>query len=212
MPDRAARDPHTLAFDGNGALWFTVQGGNFVGRLNPALGSVDLVAVPSRGARPYGIAIAPDGTPWVALFGTPKLASIDPQTLALREHPLPRPEARPRRIGVTSDGRVWYVDHRAGFVGALTPATGAIAEWQLPAGARARPYGMAVDDRDRVWIVETGPSPNTLVGFDPATARFFSETPIPSGAGSVRHMVFDPATGALWFGTDAGTLGRARID
>ena len=212
MPDAAARDPHTLIFGGDGKLWFTVQGGNFVGRLDPAAQSIDLVAVPTRRARPYGIAIAPDGTPWVALFGTAKLASIDPRTLSLREHPLPRAEARPRRIGVTSDGRVWYVDHRAGFLGALDPATGAIAEWRMPAGRRARPYAMAIDDRDRIWIVETGPRPNTLVGFDPATERFFSITPIPSGAGSVRHMVYDPPGGSLWFGTDAGTIGRAQID
>ena len=212
MPDPAARDPHTLIFDADGVLWFTVQGGNFVGRLDPATQAMDLIAVPSGGARPYGIAIAPDGTPWVALFGTAKLASLDPRTLRLREHPLPRSGARPRRIAVTSDGVVWYVDHRAGFLGALNPASGTIAEWPMPAGARARPYAMAVDDRDRVWVVETGPNPNTLVGFDPATKRFFSVTPIPSGAGSVRHMVYDPVSGALWFGTDAGTLGRARID
>ena len=212
MPDRAARDPHTLIFDSDGALWFTVQGGNFVGRLDPATESIDLIAVPTRGARPYGIAIAPDGTPWIALFGTAMLASIDPRTLALREHALPRRKTRPRRIGVTSDGVVWYGDHRAGFLGALTPETGAIAEWPMPAGARARPYAVAVDGRDRVWLVETGTSPNTLVGFDPATERFFSVTPIPSGAGSVRHMVYDPESGALWFGTDAGTLGRARIE
>ena len=31
MPDPAARDPHTLVFDKNGDMWFTVQGGNFVG-------------------------------------------------------------------------------------------------------------------------------------------------------------------------------------
>ena len=32
MPDEAARDPHTLTFDAEGDMWFTVQGGNFVGK------------------------------------------------------------------------------------------------------------------------------------------------------------------------------------
>ena len=41
---------------------------------------VDLIPVPTRRSRPYGIIIAPNGTPWVALFGTNKLASIDPRT------------------------------------------------------------------------------------------------------------------------------------
>ena len=54
MPDRAARDPHTLALDPRGGdLWFTVQGGNRVGRLEPKTGRVRLVAsaVPHRTGR-----------------------------------------------------------------------------------------------------------------------------------------------------------------
>jgi virginiamycin B lyase len=70
---------------------------------------------------------------------------------------------------------------------------------------------MAADDRGRFWLVETGPQPNRLVGFDPKSATFFSVTPIPSGGGTVRHMVFDAPSRTLWFGTDAGTIGRARV-
>src|ERR1041385_7786772 len=55
----------------------------------------------------------------------------------------------------------------------------------------ALPYAMAVDDRDRLWVVETGPQPNRLVGFDPASQKFFSQTPIAeSGGVTVRHMVY----------------------
>jgi virginiamycin B lyase len=70
---------------------------------------------------------------------------------------------------------------------------------------------MAVDDRDRIWIVETGVSPNRFVGFDPATEAFFAATAIASGGGSVRHMTHDPRTRSIWFGTDTNTLGRARL-
>jgi virginiamycin B lyase len=70
---------------------------------------------------------------------------------------------------------------------------------------------MAVDGDDRLWFVETGSEPNRLVGFDPAVERFVSVTEIPSGGGSVRHMHYDGATGAVWFGTDAGTIGRAVV-
>ena len=33
MPDPAAADPHTLVTDDRGNLWFTVQGGNFIGHV-----------------------------------------------------------------------------------------------------------------------------------------------------------------------------------
>ena len=51
MPDPAARDPHTLVFDSKGDIWFTVQGGNFVGKLTRSTGEVQLVKVPTERAR-----------------------------------------------------------------------------------------------------------------------------------------------------------------
>jgi virginiamycin B lyase len=213
MPDPGARDPHTLLFGEGDRIYFTVQGGNRVGRLDAGTGEVTLREVPTEGARPYGIVRAPDGTVWVAEFGTHKLLRVDPEAMAIEEVPLPRTEARPRRLQPTSDGRIWYGDYAGGYLGAYDPATGEFEEWPLPRGGEARPYAMAVDARDRLWVVETGPrgEPNRLVGFDPGDETFFSITPIPSGGGTVRHMVYHEPTSTIWFGTDANTVGRARI-
>lgn len=211
MPDSAARDPHTLVFGPGNSIWFTVQGGNYIGRFMPANGDVQLIKVPTPRARPYGIAIDSKGTVWANLFGSNKLAKIDPKTMALTEIDQPRAETRGRRIAITSDDKVWYVDYAGGFLGRYDPATKAFKEWKAPAGAQSRPYAMTVDDKDRLWFVETGPNPNVLVGFDPKTEQFFSTTPIDSGAGAVRHMVFHAPTRSIWFGTDANTLGRAII-
>ncbi|HEU4588983.1 MAG TPA: hypothetical protein VFS11_10060 [Gemmatimonadales bacterium] len=212
MPDPAAADPHTLTFDPAGDIWFTVQNGNFVGKLTVATGAIRLVKVPTERARPYGIVVDKQGRPWFCEFGTNKLGTIDPATFAVREIPLPDAKARPRRIALTSDGRVWFVDYVRGTLGRLDPASGKLAEWPLPAGASALPYAMAADDRDRLWMVETGPQPNRLVGFDSRTERFTDETPIaPSGGLVVRHMVYDRASGALWMGTDANTIARAAV-
>jgi len=213
MPDPAARDPHTLVFDEDESrIFFTVQGGNYVGRLTVASRAVDLIEVPTPRARPYGIRIAPDGTVWAVLFGTNKLAEIDPESLALTEHELPDEDARPRRLGILSNGHIYYGDYARGRLGRFDPASGEVSEWPMPSGEGARPYGLAVDSRDRVWYVATGPSPNPFVGFDPATESFFSVTHIPSGAGAVRHMDYHAATGTVWFGTDANTIGRAQVE
>ena len=132
-------------FDQNGDIWFTVQDGNFVGKLGTRTGAVELIAVPTERARPYGIVIDPDNRAWFCELGTNKLATVDPETLELQEVELPRTEARPRRLQVTSDGHVWYVDYAGGYLGHLDPSTGAIDEWLVPGGADARPYGMAID-------------------------------------------------------------------
>jgi virginiamycin B lyase len=71
---------------------------------------------------------------------------------------------------------------------------------------------MTVDDADRLWFVETGTQPNRLVGFDPATLAFFGRTDLgPAVPNTVRHMVFDPKTRSIWFGSDRGTIGRAVV-
>lgn len=211
LPDPAARDPHTLVEAANGDLWFTVQGGNFVGRLSPASGEIRLVPMPTRGSRPYGIVLDARGRPWFNLFGTNKLGTIDPATLQVTEVALPREGARDRRIAMTSDGKVWYGDYVGGYLGRYDPATGQFREWRLPGGAASLPYAMAADDRDILWTVETGAQPNRLVGFDPKTEQFFGITPIPSGGLTVRHMYFHRPTRELWFGTDANTIGRAKL-
>lgn len=209
MPDQAARDPHTLVFDSRGMLWFTVQGGNFAGRFRPSTGKVDLVRVPTPGARPYGIVIDRDDRPWVAEFGSHKLATIDRNSLALREVSLPRDGARPRRLAVTGGGYVWYGDYAGGMLGRYDPAAGEFREWPLPAGRRSLPYGMATGLDGSIWIAETGPQPNRLVRFDPEAGLFTDTLEVPSGGGSIRHMMTAP-NGDIWFGTDANTIGRIR--
>ena len=211
MPDAAARDPHTLIMDANGDIWFTVQGGNFVGKLETATDEVHLIRVPTRGSRPYGIELNSRGEVWVALFGANKLARIDPAALTLEEVALPRVGARPRRLAITSDDLVWYVDYAEGYLGRVNPDSGEITEWQAPSGSDSRPYAMAADGRDRIWFVQTGPQPNLFSGFDPALPGFLGAVPIGSGGGTVRHMTHDPASNAIWFGTDANTLGRVTL-
>jgi virginiamycin B lyase len=211
IPNREAQDPHTLVFDKKGDIWFTVQSGNFVGRLSTSTGKYDLIEVATPNARPYGIAVDSKGRPWFNEFGSDKLATVDPNSLKIREYKLPNEKSRGRRIAITSDDRVWYVDYTRGFLGRLDPTSGQFKEWALPGGATALPYAMAADDRDRLWVVETGPQPNRLVGFDSKTEKFFGTTSIPSGGGTVRHMVFDKRSGQIWFGTDNNTVGRAEV-
>lgn len=211
MPDPAAGDPHTLVAAQDGTIWFTVQSGSFVGRFHPKSGKVDLVKVPAKGARPYGIVVDATGRPWFNEFGTNAIGSIDPKTMKLEEYKLPHERARGRRIALGRDGAVWYVDYGRGALARLDPKSGKVEEWQTPAGAGSLPYAMAIDDRGRFWLVETGPQPNTLIGFDPNDRRFFSVSKIPSGGSTVRHMIFHAKTRELWFGTDANTIGRAKV-
>jgi virginiamycin B lyase len=213
MPDEAARDPHTLIFDEDEEnIWFTVQGGNMMGRLNIESRKVDLIRSRTERSRPYGIKLAPDGSVWVVLFGSNKLAHINPETLRHDEIEIPRENARPRRLEVTDDGMVWYVDYAEGMLGRYHPGSGAFTEWQMPQGQGARPYGMASDSGGRLWMVATGVQPNVFLGFDPGSESFINATEVDSGGGTIRHMHYHETSGAVWFGTDTNYIGRAIVE
>ena len=209
LPGSGARDAHTMDFNADGHIWFTVQHGNQIGFLDTKTRKIKLHDVPTPAARPYGLVVA-NNQPWVALFGTNKLATVNAKGV-VEEVVLPRKEARPRRIAVTPDGAVWYVDYADGYLGRYDHKTKAIKEWRMPSGADSRPYAMTSDDKGMVWFVETGVMPNRFVGFDPNTESFTQPVEIASGGRTVRHMVFDANTRNIWFGTDTHTIGRAKL-
>jgi virginiamycin B lyase len=198
-----------MDFTRTGDIWFTAQQGNQIGFLDTKARKITLHDLATPNARPYGLIVGKDDQPWVVLFGTNKLATIQDDKVV--EIPLPRPETRPRRLAVTADGTVWYVDYAAGYLGRYNPGDGSVEEWRAPSGERSRPYAMTSDKNGNLWLVETGVQPNRLVGFDAEHEIFISSTEIKSGGGAVRHMVYDPDSHSIWFGTDTNTIGRARL-
>jgi len=216
MPDERARDPHTLIHDADCNMWFSVQGGNFIGFFDKTTGETQLIEAPeveggrTPSSRPYGIKVDSQNRPWATLFNTNLIAMVDREKMELVTYELPE-GARPRRLVIDSNDVVWYVDYARGYLGRLDPETKEVHEWPNPSGVESRPYGVAIDDDDRVWFVETGVQPNMFVGFDTESEEYISVTPLKSGGGSVRHMYFDGDTNTIWFGSDANTIGRANL-
>lgn len=216
VPDESVRDPHTMVFDRNGNVWFTAQQSNAIGFFDVKTEKFRIVKPPvaegnRRGTNlPYGIVLDSKGRPWFNLFAGRYIGTIDPVTFELKTYPVGNDSTLNRRIAITSDDKIYYTDYRRGRLGMLDPATGKVADWALPGGPASLPYGMAVDDQDRVWVAETGSQPNKLVGFDPKSGRFFSNTVIPGERNTVRHMFFDRKTKMLWWGMDSGSI--VRID
>jgi virginiamycin B lyase len=185
MPDADVRDPHTLLVDTKGIVWFTAQNANRVGRLDPATGQIRLAAMPTSGARPYGMALDSKGTIFIVEFGTNGVAAVDTNTMAVKEYKLPDAASRPRRVVVTPDDMVWYTDYSRGRIGRLDPATGQVKEWLSPSGEKSAPYGISVID-GAIWYSESESAPNTVVRFDPKSEKFQSWA-IPGGGNIVRN-------------------------
>jgi hypothetical protein len=84
LRNRAARPGHTAGPDG--ALWFTNQRNNTVGRIDPATGAVANYAGPGI-SEPYGITTGPDGALWFTNQGNSTIGRIDPATGAVTSFP-----------------------------------------------------------------------------------------------------------------------------
>lgn len=210
----AIEGPHSLAWSSSGEIWFTAERSGtagFIGRFSPESGEVRAAGVPGSGLRPHGIVMDSGDRPWVAFAGTNAIGTVDPETMEVEVVETSNSDSRIRRIGVTSDDRVWFVDGEGGWLGMYDPATEAQEEWLTPGGEAAGLHALAVDDLDRIWYVEAGMEPNRFIGFDPATEEFIAVDEVPSGGGDIRQMVYSPQDGALWFGTDAHTIGRAVV-
>lgn len=197
-------DPHTLIQAADGRIWFTAQQSNRVGVFNPSDESLRVWKVPTKNARPYGIVMDRNDQPWIVLLGTNRLATV--KNDELHEIALPRDEARPRRLDII-DGDIWYVDYVEGFVGRYDPAKREFKEWRSPSGEDAAPYG-AIAAGDTFYYVETGPQPNRMIGIDSASGEVTYNEEIPESGGAVRHMFYDKAHDAVWFGTDSNYIVR----
>lgn len=206
----AVRDPHTLAFDGAGGLWFTLQNGNAIGHLMIDSGDMRLIKMSTPESRPYGLISDRDGNAWAVQFAGGKLVRIDRANYALSEFALPRELSRPRRIAIDDQDNLWYVDYAQDFLGRFDPVAKQFREWKLPKQPAA-PYAMAIDAQDRIWLFLTAPQPNQVLSFDPRSGRFTPPLSIKSGGGAIRHAEYHRASDSIWFGSDRNTLGQLRL-
>jgi len=175
-------------------LWFTVQGSNLYGWLNPATGAVMIDSMPTPRSLPYGLVNGPDHMLYMAELGGNRIARIDPANAKLTEFTLPE-GAHPRRLAVDAKGIVWYTDNARGFLGRLDPTTGNVREFQSPGGAGCGPYGIAIGANGKIYYDET--TSGNIVIFDPATEKM-ETVPIPTKGAIVRNMSVDSTRAKVW--------------
>jgi len=154
LPTSGSR-PHDPMVARDGAIWWSGQLANKLGRLDPQSGAMKEYPVPSQSG-PHGLVEDKDGNVWfTANFGG-YIGKLDPATGDVKQYPLPDPRARdPHTLVIDHDGIVWFTVQVGNFVGRLDPATGKVKLVQPPT-ANARPYGMAVNSRNQVFFVEFG--------------------------------------------------------
>ena len=181
---------NTLAFDGNGVVWFTGQSGIY-GRFDPATEAMEVFRAP-RGRGPYGITGTPSGGIYYASLAGNYVGKVDIGTGAVTVLEPPTARQGARRVWSDSKGNIWVAEWNAGQVAKYDPAADTWQEWKLP-GSRPQAYAVYVDEHDIVWLTDFGA--NAVVRFDPKVEEFQSFAS-PRSSARVRQLLGRP--GEVW--------------
>ena len=185
---------HSPTLDSQQNVWFTVIGGDMLGKWDRQTGKSTVWKVPTAGAGPYGIAVDKDDNVWFAEFRRCKIGRFEPKTEKFTEYAAPTQPCTIRRLGVDSAGIVWYGGFNNGKLGRLDPKTGAITEYDIPM-PYSEPYDVWPDRHDNIWISDGGQG-GALIRFEPK-ARTFTYYPTPQITDQPKLAI--SREGAVWY-------------
>jgi len=211
VPTPRAR-PHDPAASPDGALWFTEQEANKLGRLDPATGTIRDFPLKTPHSGPHGLVADADGNIWYTGNYAALIGKLDPRTGNVTEFALPAESARdPHSLAFDAKGMLWFTVQGGNSVGRLDPRTGKVEVKAVPT-PHALPYGIVVNNHGVPIFCEFGA--NHLGEIDPKSLAI-TERKLPEGARPRRLAVaaddrvyysdfargylarFDPATGEV---------------
>jgi virginiamycin B lyase len=203
-PLQAQSGPHGIVTGPDGALWFTENGGNKIGRITTD-GSLTEFPIPSANSFPSDIIVGPDGALWFAEMFGEKLGRITTGG-SFSEFAVPTPNGEPWGIATGADGAIWFTEFNGNKIGRMSTA-GSFSEFPIPTSG---PFGTSVPlaivggPDGALWFTEgIGNNIGRIT-----TAGVITEFAVPTSGSGLQGITSGP-DGALWFTeTDAGKLGR----
>jgi virginiamycin B lyase len=201
----ANSNPSGITTGPDGALWFTEQGANKIGRITTA-GAVAEYLIPTANSNPGGIITGPDSALWFT-EGAGKIGRITTAG-TITEYPLPtsggfsRP---PVAITAGPDGALWFTESslvEGGAIGRIT-TTGAITEY--PVGSNETFYGITSGPDGALWFAAFSCGVGCHGGIIDRITTAGTVTQAGTASGSPQGITAGP-DGALWF-TFTGSFG-----
>jgi streptogramin lyase/plastocyanin len=196
MP-RPNSEPRTIFVDSRGLVWYTAREANEIGYYDPEKRSFIKYQIPTKLARPAGIAEGKDGAIYFVEMVGNKIGKIEGDKIT--EYALPTPFAAPFKIVADAEGVLWFTEVYGNAIGRFDPRTGAITEYKIPT-KDSRPGGIAIDGKGRVWFIEQ--KGNKVGYFDPKA--LLQAPSVRPGFG--KPHVSERADGAKARGTDPASL------
>src|SRR6266478_1646640 len=144
--------PHDPLATADGALWYTGQMANVLGRLDPKTGRFKEYPLPTPHGGPHGLVADQAGNIWYTANAGGLIGKLEPKTGAVTEYKMPdpvvhRPERQPGGAAQSEDGRDHAGDSANAEVAALRDG-GELEGRGVLRGLREQPGGERRSDDD----------------------------------------------------------------
>jgi virginiamycin B lyase len=199
--------PHDPAATKDGAIWWTGQLSNKLGRVDLKNGSIREYTLKSPHTGPHGLVEDKDGNIWFTGNHAALIGKLDPKTGVVTEYKIPDPKVKdPHSLSFAPDGILWFTAQQSNTVGRLDPKTG---DFKLISmlNPRSRPYGILVSPKGVPTVALFGT--NKLVTIDPNTLAV-KEHALPDPASRPRRIAL--SGDEVWYSDfSRGFLGRLNL-
>ena len=200
-PDSRPHDPEVAP---DGALWYTGQLANKLGRLDPKTGAIKEFPVKTPESGPHGLAADNAGNIWFTANFKSYIGKLNPRTGEITEYPMPDARVRdPHSLAFDRDGMILFTAQQSNFVGRLDPNSGKVTVKEVPT-RHALPYGIVVGADGAAYFCEFGS--NKIGRINPATLEI-REYSLPDGA-RPRRIANNPDHSLYYSDFARGYVGR----
>jgi virginiamycin B lyase len=161
--------PHDPALAPDGSLWYTGQGANKLGRLDPKTGEFKEYPLKTRDSGPHGLVADKEGNIWFTAISGGYVGKLNPKTGEITEYRPPEgTEIDPHTPVFDHNGILWFTNEETNYIGCLDPKTGRMILTKSPT-AHAVPYGIVVTQNNVPFFCEFGT--NQLASIDQNTMK-----------------------------------------
>jgi virginiamycin B lyase len=197
--------PHDPLATRDGAIWYTGQLANKLGRVDPKTGQIREYTLKTPQTAPHGLVEDREGNIWFTGNHTSVIGKLDPKTGAVTEYPMPDPNAKdPHSLAFDQSDILWFTLQQSNMMARLDPRSGEIKLITSPT-PRSRPYGIIVNSKGIPFVALFGT--NKIAAIDPQTLAV-REYALPDPKARPRRIAIT-GDDIVWFSDFArGYLGR----
>jgi virginiamycin B lyase len=197
--------PHDPALAPDGSLWYTAQGANKLGRLDPKTGEFKEYPLKTPDSGPHGLVADKNGNIWFTAISAGYVGKLDPKAGEIAEYrPADGSKIDPHTPAFDHDGILWFTNEETNNIGRLDPKTGKMTLAKSPT-PHAVPYGIVILPNNQPLFCEFGT--NKLGTIDPKSMAVHEYT-LPNAGARPRRLALAPDGTIFYTDYERGYLGH----